>query len=149
MTTILVPVVANERDIWTTLDSDIAEMFAGKRLSLGSHGYVQNFHAGRVEVVHRIVMGCVRGDGRIVDHIDGDRLNNTRSNLRLVTAAENTQNRHQRRPHRGAYIQRSGRWQACVQANGKKVSLGTYDTPEEAAAVAAAYRREHFSACAT
>lgn len=144
-----VPVVAGDRGAWTILDEDVADLLAGRSLSLGSHGYAQTYLGGRVEVVHRIVMGCVPRDGRIVDHVDGDQLNNLRTNLRLVTAAENTQNRRQARPNRGAHLNRHGRWSAVVHHNGKAIRLGTFAKAEEAAAVAKEYRMQHFSSCAT
>lgn len=145
-----VPVVANGRDdVWSLIDSDVADLLTGRSLSLGSHGYPQIFWRGRVEVLHRMVMGCVPKDGKIVDHISGQRLDNRRANLRLVTAAENTQNRRQARLHRGAYATGWGKWTAQVKHNGKTVRLGNYATPEEAAAVAKAYRLEHFTACTT
>jgi hypothetical protein len=144
-----VPVAAGSRDAWTHLDGDIAEGFIGKRLSLGSHGYPQAFTNGRVELVHRIVMGCQPRDGKIVDHVNGKRWDNRRENLRLVTAAENTQNRHQRRAFRGAYRLRSGRWASQVKHQGRTHRLGVFATAEEAAAMAASYRAEHFTDCAT
>ena len=43
-----------------------------------------------------LIMGKL--DGYVVDHIDGDRYNNKRSNLHHVTKAENARNRHKTLP---------------------------------------------------
>lgn len=144
---IKVPVSANGRDVWTPVDHDIAVALGGRRLSLGSHGYAQMFDGGKVTLLHRFIMECTPGDGRIVDHIDRDRLNNLRSNLRFVTASESTQNRRIDNPFRGAHKHKRGsRWYATVQHERRVLRLGNFNTREEAAAAAAAYRAEHFIA---
>jgi len=89
----------------------------------------------------REIVGLTHGDDRIADHINGNRLDNRRSNLRIVTAAENAQNI--RRPvgrsgYRGVKKNTQG-WMATVRG----IHLGTFPTPEEAYAVALAYRRDH------
>lgn len=140
---VLLPVKAGESFHLTAVDDDIADALEGKSLSLGSHGYAQSFFAGRVDVLHRWIMGCRKGDGRIVDHINRDRLDNRRQNLRLVSASENNQN-WDRRPLAGAYPTRHGRFTAKVGLQGRQHYLGTYDTAEQAAAVAAEFRRQHF-----
>jgi len=43
--------------------------------------------------LHRDIMGIVTGNPLLVDHIDGNTLNNTRANLRVCTRAENIKNR--------------------------------------------------------
>lgn len=97
----------------------------------------------------------VRGDrrspstswsGYVADHIDGDRLNNTRHNLRWLTRVENSQNRRAARGstsrHRGAY--RSGdRWRAAVTINGQRFHLGRFDDQDEAGRVVAEFRARH------
>lgn len=70
-----------------------------------------------------------------VDHINGDRMDNRRVNLRLATHAQNMWNlRNLRRskPYIGVF--KSGdRYRARISVNNILVSLGSYATPEEAA----------------
>lgn len=46
----------------------------------------------RTVYLHRFVVGLEYGDERLADHIDGDKLNNTSDNLRIISAGENCQN---------------------------------------------------------
>jgi hypothetical protein len=92
--------------------------------------------------LHREILGLVPGDGIQADHINGDKLDNRRVNLRVCTAAENQQNLYRCGPHRGA-TWGGKHWQARVMLDGKRHFLGCYATQAEAAAVAAAFRRSH------
>jgi len=78
--------------------------------------------------------------GMVVDHIDGNQLNNSRSNLRICTQGNNAKNR------RGAanVVERHGRWRAGITHNQVCMWFGTYDTKEEAQAVVDAKKRELF-----
>jgi predicted RNA methylase len=73
--------------------------------------------------------------GVVVDHIDGNPLNNHRSNLRICSQHENSLN------HRRMYKCATGtvgvrkhrnRWTARICLNNKITHLGTFDTEEEA-----------------
>lgn len=87
--------------------------------------------------MHRVLM-CPP-DRMQVDHIDGDPLNNQRSNLRIATPAQNQHNRT--RKHSGTssrfrgvcWNRKSLRWQALIQISGRSVYLGLFDTEVEAA----------------
>lgn len=89
-------------------------------------------------LMHRVIMAASPGEE--VDHIDGDGLNNRRSNLRLCSHQQNMANqvthRHNRLGLKGAQKHR-GRYRATITFCGKKHNLGAYPTAEEAAA---AYR---------
>lgn len=72
-----------------------------------------------------------------VDHIDGNGLNNTRSNLRLATHTQNQANASRRRDNQSGFkgvrrIRDSG-WQARICVNGKQQHVGFFQTAEEAA----------------
>lgn len=126
------------------MDAEDIERLGDRRLSVGSHGYAQMWEAKTVTLVHRWVLGLCKGDRRIGDHINGNKLDNRRSNLRIVDASGSSQNvsGRGRSPFRGVYPTRQGRWQAKVKWRGEVYYLGTFTTEEEAAAVAEAKRRE-------
>lgn len=83
----------------------------------------------------RLIMGCKRGDGILVDHKDGNRLNNQRYNLRRATVAQNCQNskkRSKKSVYKGVRAKKK-RWEARITCNGKAIRIGTYPTEIEAA----------------
>lgn len=101
--------------------------------------------------LHRWIMNAPKG--LVVDHINGDTLDNRRSNLRIVTQAQNLQNIHRVPRHnkssgiRGVCLfkpyARKGyprKWRAYVTVDGKEITLGYYRTKEEAGAVVARVR---------
>lgn len=126
------------------LDVDDYERLGKRRLSIGSHGYAQLWTGVTVVLLHRWLMDVPSGTGYrlIVDHINRDRLDCRRSNLRLVTPTESNLNRTlpQRDLPLGVYRVRSGRYQAALKRNRVRQYLGTYDTPEQAAAAVKAAR---------
>ena len=81
--------------------------------------------------MHRLLMGV--WDHRIVDHRDGDGLNNRRSNLRVGTQSGNSVNR---RTTPGKYLRgarpKKGKWQAYIKFQGRQRSLGYYETEQQA-----------------
>lgn len=77
--------------------------------------------------LHREIMKAKKG--QIVDHINGNKLDNRKENLRFVTASQNGQNRKCRGI---TYDKTRKKWQANIIVNGKKHYLGRYDTEDEA-----------------
>jgi hypothetical protein len=115
----------------------------------GRGGYVARTlrNPKRIIYLHRMVLGV---DDRLVevDHRNGDRLDNRRSNLRCATRQENAQNvpaRGGASPHRGVYLdKRTGRWYVLVRlGGGKRKWLGNFETDDEAAVAARAWRLQH------
>lgn len=92
-------------------------------------------------LLHRIILGRVLGRalvrGEEVDHIDGNGLNNRRSNLRLASRTQNNQNKRRYCNNRSGYKgvhwnKQRGKWQADIRVNGKLKYLGRYSLPEDA-----------------
>jgi len=95
--------------------------------------------------MHREIMkppasDITQGGKRIVvDHKDGDGLNNTRENLRIVTATENTYNRKKYRKkcssqYKGVSREKgSKKWRATIYHKRKPIRLGFFDDEIEAA----------------
>lgn len=74
--------------------------------------------------------------GLVVDHINGNGLDNRLSNLRIVTRRENTHNQKRHREKGkivGACWDKSKkRWVSCIRINGKQKFLGRFKTEKEA-----------------
>lgn len=126
-------------------DSDYADL-ASVRWSIG-RGYARRNAGGRVELMHRRILGLTIGDGLHTDHVNGDPLDNQRENLRVVTHAQNMQNTTARTGatsrHRGVYRKPNGKWCAGGRLNGREHYIGIFDSELDAARAAAAWRAEH------
>ncbi|WP_368920017.1 HNH endonuclease [Citrobacter sp. RHB21-C01] len=83
------------------------------------------------ERMHRYIMGV--SDGRIVDHIDGDGLNNARANLRIGNQSQNCVNRKTTPGVRLRGVRKKkDLWQAYIKYQGRQKSLGYFKTEVEA-----------------
>lgn len=109
--------------------------------------YVRGYVRGRRQFMHRVICGLEPGDRRVVDHINGDTLDNRRANLRVVTPAQNAQNQGARAGRfRGVSFDKSrGLWLASATLNGKRTTIGRYATEDEAGLAAAAWRADHMT----
>ncbi len=102
--------------------SDRGNGYARARFRKGAGG------DGSVVYLHRFILGAPHGV--IVDHIDGNPLNNTRENLQF-----STQSRNIMRAKNGGVTKARNKWRARLRVDGKMRSLGCYPSKEEAAAV--------------
>ena len=87
--------------------------------------------------LHRLITNAKTGE--VVDHINGNGLDNRKCNLRLTTQRGNNKNARKRRNaktsnYKGTHFSKGeSKWKAQIQVDGKKMSLGTYLTEIEAA----------------
>lgn len=99
--------------------------------------------------MHRLILNAK--DGELVDHIDRNKLNNTRANLRIVDREGNVHNQKKRENTNNNYkgtqfIKRIGLWQARCRMYGNDYFLGYYKS-EIAAAIAYNRKAAELSDC--
>lgn len=86
--------------------------------------------------MHRIIMDY--WDNKLdIDHINNNKFDNRKSNLRLVTRSQNFMNKDKQSNNTsgvtGVYWDKSrNKWMAAIQVNGKQINLGRYDNKKDA-----------------
>lgn len=128
---------------FVTLISDEDSDLASLNWSVASHGYVNRRNGKHhVYLLHRVVLERIIGrpliHSEIADHVDQNKLNNQRSNLRLASHSLNHANQGLQKNNTSGYrgvsfSMRSNRWSARIKVNQNQINLGTYKTPDEAA----------------
>lgn len=86
--------------------------------------------------LHRYVMDAPKY--KEIDHINRDKLDNRKANLRYCTRAENISNKERinKSGKRGVFKEKnSSRYLAYITIRGRLIRLGTWDTKEEASLV--------------
>lgn len=145
-----IPLRARDGSIraYAIVDAVDADWLNQWRWHLDNRGYaVRTARSdGRLRMIqmHRAVLGLTPGDGLEGDHINRDRLDNRRSNLRSVTKIENRQNiagRPGSSMYRGVYWNKAAsKWQAYISISGTYRYLGLFTDEHEAGRVARAAR---------
>lgn len=118
----------------------------GRRWHIGDTGYVKTYSGtpGSTPLrMHRLVMERVVGrtlqPNEFVDHINHDKLDNRRSNLRVVTKSQNGMNlrpRGGKSRYLGVGFKGADRrkcWFSYINIEGKRWYIGNFATEEEAA----------------
>lgn len=109
--------------------------FAGKEAgTISKAGYREVKLNGSTYKSHRILWKIANGfDPDMIDHIDGNRLNNRHDNLRLATRQENGANRglscNNKSGYKGvAWHTRDMCWDAYITVDGERIVLGRSET---------------------
>ena len=135
----------------TLVDDDMFEYLDQWKWRYSASGYVSRseWENGSTKnvLLHRVV--CNTPEGMETDHINCNKLDNRKSNLRTCTRAQNAQNRPAPKNNASGFkgvswFKRDKKWIAYIQCNGKKKNLGRYSSPEEAAKIYEKAARELF-----
>ncbi|MEN2465930.1 AP2 domain-containing protein [Ornithinibacillus sp. JPR2-1] len=104
------------------------------RKSPKDKGYARRVANGKTIYLHRFIINAKPRE--IVDHINGNTLDNRKSNLRIVSIRENVINSSSRgvSKYKGVSLhKKTGRYRARIVVNGRELSLGYFDREEDAA----------------
>lgn len=120
-------------------DEDYERLMAKGSWFFNGHYAARNLTApgfSRVLLMHRVVMGALAGQE--VDHINGDKLDNRKENLRFCTRAENLSNRGAQKNNKTGLkgvsrVKGCNRYKAQIMCEGTIHHLGSFDSPLEAA----------------
>jgi hypothetical protein len=120
--------------MYTLVDNDLFE-YLNQWKWFFKQGYAVRNEKPNTIFMHRVINNTP--SGYVTDHINRNRLDNRRRNLRTATIRDNARNRSIPITNRSGYIgvslyKRTGSWIAYISINGKKKSLGYYDTIKEA-----------------
>ena len=109
------------------------ERFKDYKWRLSKRGYLDAHIKGKTVLMHKILLPTK--EGYIVDHINRNKLDNRKSNLRYATKKVNAINRSISSKNTsgciGVSIKKNGKYVAHIGC-GKKISLGTYSSFEQA-----------------
>jgi hypothetical protein len=131
----------------TEIDEDDYEWVSSHRWHLGDTGYVLGYSEEKGKTpahLHRLIMQRIMGRplraGEYIDHMNGDKVDNRRSNLRLVTKSQNGMNLRRGKgltsKYIGVHCDRSRpykKWMAYITIDQKRWQIGRYASEEEAA----------------
>lgn len=133
----IIPVTSKSETVYSLVDDDIWHELMTYSWSL-SHNYANARINGKSKLMHHYILGVDKFslDGKVVDHISRNELDNRREYLRIVTLSQNSQNRRSDKPHMSVYKSKvkSEQWTICTRFNNKKLRITTF-TSEVSASI--------------
>lgn len=136
--------------VFTWIENAKNHNLVGKQAGFEANGYIYIGISNRRFLAHLLAWIFVTGfiPDTIVDHENGNSLDNRFSNLRAATRSQNNQNSKVRSSSitgvKGVQLHRTGKFASKIQFNKKQIYLGLFDTVEEAGeAYAAAAKKQY------
>lgn len=127
----LVELMCGEKKV--LLDSDDLDKVTKYQWSIGSHGYATSGAGSKQILMHRLIAN-LDDTGKVIDHINRNKLDNRKSNLRICSPSENSMNKgvqnNNKLGFKGVTKTAEGNYQAIITFNGRPMYLGRYATPE-------------------
>ena len=122
-------------------------IFISKYGAFYIYSYDRSGEKVRTILLHRYIMD--EPEGLIVDHIDGNPLNNRKSNLRICNCEENSQNRAKNKNntsgHKGiTWSKKDNKWMAYIYYKNRFKNLGLYSNFDDAVATREKAEEQYF-----
>lgn len=112
----------SKKSLIGSIDKIDIDLLIGRKINLNSEGYARI----GTNKLHRLILERVLGrnimDGFMVDHINRDKLDNRRKNLREVSCLLNNINKDRkgRKCFGSTFLKARNKWQAQIKINGKQ-----------------------------
>ena len=138
--------VRNKFIAYSIIDAADVDLVKDMKWGIAMKGYVSCGTPKPISL-HKYLMG---ESSLFVDHINGDRLDNRRGNLRFANNAENMRNRTKLPAHNASgvigvgWYKKTGRWKARITVNYKDIHLGYFTSFEDAVAVRKQAEKDYF-----
>lgn len=117
-------------------DADESEKLKRYSWCVSSQGYAVANTGKQVVKMNRYILGLDKCVGKVVDHINRDKLDNRKKNLRFCTQKENARNisvsKNSVSQILGIRKTAHGKYNVRIVADGKEHHIGNFDTIEEA-----------------
>lgn len=130
------------RGVTALVDAIDADLAALKWRSTNGYATRTTSRPNRTtQYMHRVILERMLGrplkEGEEVDHINLNRFDNRRANLRIASRGDNQHNKPRYQTNKSGYKgvsfdAKKKKWQAAITVKTQKVWLGYFDTPEEA-----------------
>jgi len=109
--------------------------------NINTRGYINGHINGKTVLMHRYICQVRKKcdiEGKIIDHINNNPLDNTRGNLRCTNHYGNNINRSKAKNMTSKFIgvyynKEKQKWKSAITVNGEKIFIGYYDKEIDAA----------------
>ena len=127
---------------YAIVDDEDFEYLNQWKWRVGTSGYATRTVQGKNDlgarvsrslIMHRVIMNAKKGE--FIDHVDTDRLNNRKNNLRFCSSSQNSMNRSKKSKSKFkgvSWHKRDKRWRAEIKVDGIRIHLGYYVNAIEA-----------------
>ena len=131
--------LSNSKEKCMVDDEDHGWVLIYDNWDLMNKGYA--FGTRNRKLMHRIIYykyNIKKHDKEVLDHKDGDRLNNQKSNLRSCFQCENARNSKIPKTNKSGYKgvfedKRCGQWSSYITFNKQRITIGYFDDKKDAA----------------
>jgi group I intron endonuclease len=112
------------------IDIEDIDFCKNYKWGINTINYASTTIDGKTISMHRLLMNPTKD--LVVDHINGNTLDNTRKNLRICTKQQNNRNRHENRVIGVVMDKKRNKWKAIITVNDRQVYLGRFNNFEDA-----------------
>jgi hypothetical protein len=135
------------------VDDEDFDKLIGEIWFLTNQGYASASIDGKVFAMHHLVLRAeIKLAKQEVDHIDRNKLNNQKNNLRVVDRRVNNYNQNKRKDNTSGFKgirwqETHNSWRARSVLNGKEIHLGYFKTLQEAIDARANFEKKEGLKC--